>query len=548
MASADDYAAWIVKNADKRGTPEFATVAAAYQQAKSESAPAAGNAYEQTAKADTGGQNLLASVGGAMYGPYLGAKQLLGLSSPDEIQQYKNSMAGLWSTPMGKAGTVLGGIAATAPAAVAAGASVPAAAAVGAGLGALQPTGEGESRLQNAATGGVGGAAGQGAATLLGKGASALGGWLSQKAAEAATKNATLGATIKEAQNAGYVLPPTQVNPGSVVNNILEGFSGKIKTGQSAAAKNESVTASLAKQAIGAPQDAPLNNATINAIRSEAGKAYTAVRQSSPVVADDQYGSDFGKIIGEYQTLAEQFPSQRNSSIDALVKDLSLDPAKPIDPSTVVDLVRRLRKDGFANLRSEHPETAQLGQIQIGAQNALEDLLDRNLQASGNPELLNNFRQARALFAKTYTVEKALEDSTGKIVASKIGREFSKGKPLTGELATIGKVAEAFPKAVQNVNTSMPALSPLDYLGGGLGYTIHPAYAAAALARPLVRSAILSKPYQSLMAQPQSGNGGLLARGLPALDNDALKMIEKLGLTSASLQLPRFVPWGNPQQ
>lgn len=34
MASADDYAAWIVKNADKKGTPEFDTVAAAYKEAK----------------------------------------------------------------------------------------------------------------------------------------------------------------------------------------------------------------------------------------------------------------------------------------------------------------------------------------------------------------------------------------------------------------------------------------------------------------------------------------------------------------------------------
>lgn len=34
MATADDYAQWIVNNADKRGTPEFATVAAAYQDAK----------------------------------------------------------------------------------------------------------------------------------------------------------------------------------------------------------------------------------------------------------------------------------------------------------------------------------------------------------------------------------------------------------------------------------------------------------------------------------------------------------------------------------
>lgn len=34
MATADEYATWIVNNADKKGTPEFATVAAAYQDSK----------------------------------------------------------------------------------------------------------------------------------------------------------------------------------------------------------------------------------------------------------------------------------------------------------------------------------------------------------------------------------------------------------------------------------------------------------------------------------------------------------------------------------
>jgi hypothetical protein len=38
MATADEYAAWIVKNADKKGTPEFETVAQAYAQAKSSEA------------------------------------------------------------------------------------------------------------------------------------------------------------------------------------------------------------------------------------------------------------------------------------------------------------------------------------------------------------------------------------------------------------------------------------------------------------------------------------------------------------------------------
>lgn len=41
MATADEYAAWIVKNSAKRGTPEFDTVAQAYQVAKSEESTAA---------------------------------------------------------------------------------------------------------------------------------------------------------------------------------------------------------------------------------------------------------------------------------------------------------------------------------------------------------------------------------------------------------------------------------------------------------------------------------------------------------------------------
>ena len=51
MAKADDYAAWIVKNADKRGTPEFDTVAQAYQVAKSEEKPSGFDAIQMAVNA-----------------------------------------------------------------------------------------------------------------------------------------------------------------------------------------------------------------------------------------------------------------------------------------------------------------------------------------------------------------------------------------------------------------------------------------------------------------------------------------------------------------
>jgi hypothetical protein len=49
MASAEEYAQWIVANKDKKGTPEFETVAKAYQVARSQSQPAQPAQPEQPA-------------------------------------------------------------------------------------------------------------------------------------------------------------------------------------------------------------------------------------------------------------------------------------------------------------------------------------------------------------------------------------------------------------------------------------------------------------------------------------------------------------------
>lgn len=64
MASADEYAAWIVKNADKRGSPEFETVAKAYQLAKGEDAPGGdGAAVRKPAEWSDLPSNIIPSAG-----------------------------------------------------------------------------------------------------------------------------------------------------------------------------------------------------------------------------------------------------------------------------------------------------------------------------------------------------------------------------------------------------------------------------------------------------------------------------------------------------
>ncbi len=89
MATAQEYAAWIVKNADKRGTPEFETVAQAYQLAKAQETTAA--TQQQIAPAPTqptiaqrlvGAGETALSLGTAATGGTLGtlAGTLKGLS------------------------------------------------------------------------------------------------------------------------------------------------------------------------------------------------------------------------------------------------------------------------------------------------------------------------------------------------------------------------------------------------------------------------------------------------------------------------------------
>lgn len=174
MATADEYAQWIVANADKKGTPEFNTVAAAYKDALQSGGKPKQSIYEKTAQEATGLSNLLPAVGGAMYGTYLGGKQrvMQGLDAFDggdrakaiepDIAENRAAMQGLTSTKMGIAGDVIGNIAMAAPTMLnPASATLKGAAVIGGGMGFLRPTMGDESVLENTATGAALGAGGQ---------------------------------------------------------------------------------------------------------------------------------------------------------------------------------------------------------------------------------------------------------------------------------------------------------------------------------------------------------------------------------------------------
>lgn len=436
------------------------------------------------------------------------AGKAMGLSSAAEVKARNNAgraefnrvMAPLNDTASGKAGNIAGTVVALAPTALIPGANTwTGAALIGGGTGAaLSETGE---RGTGAAAGAVGGVAGKALGLGLAKGVAAL----KAKAAAAVAARAPLvsqqQAAVRAAREAGYTVPPTMANPTGT-NRLFEGFAGKLTTGQQASLKNQNVTNKLIRNTFGLSDDVPLNTDTMGVIRSEAGKAYDDLAGFGSFSKDAAYDLDLAKIRKPLDTFAKDFPDLANNEVDGLLNAINKD---RFDSGAAIEALKRFRFDGNANKISLDPEKKALGRVQLQAADAMESMIERNLQKFvGGDEMLNSFRNARQTIAKTYTVEKALNSQTGNVNALKLADQLRKGKPLSGDIKKAAQFAEAFKVAAKEPTSSPTGTSPLDWAaaGGISAMSANPYLLALAGARPAVRSAILSRPYQSMMTMP----------------------------------------------
>lgn len=236
-------------------------------------------------------------------------------------------------------------------------------------------------------------------------------------------KNATnevLGETLKDGLSAGYVVPPSAIK-SSFLGNKIESIAGKAAVKQEAALRNQQVTNELATKALGLPEGTPLTESTLATVREQAGKAYEAVAK-----------------IPVNQAL---LPT-------------------PQSPAVMLSKLKDARFQASTMYRhyDRMADPASLKEAQKWA--ATADKLERGLEQvaaqAGQPELVTAMREARTQIAKTYDLERALNVGDGNIDARVIGRLLDQGKPLTGELKTIGRFAQAFP-AVTRAGATVPA-------------------------------------------------------------------------------------------
>jgi hypothetical protein len=348
---------------------------------------------------------------------------------------------------------------------------------------------------------------------------------------------------VAEARDLGYTVPPTQAG-GGIVNRLLEGIAGKASTLQEASVRNQTITDNLAKKSLGLAEDTILSPEVIKSVRDTAGKAYENLKLSGTVKTSPKFiqALDEIKPYKDAMQAAKDFPEELANPIIKTIDSLK----KPnFDVNSAVSKINLLRND--ADVAFKQGDSA-LAKANKDASKVLENTIENHLANTKQTDLLDKFKKARTLIAKTYEVEKAMNATTGTVNASKLASRLQQGKPMSEELKDIAKFGQAFPKASQvpeRIGGTI-GISPLDVTAAGATYGgsllsgenqgssgLHGL--AVLLARPAARKAVLSNRMQNNLIQQQVKPAGPISQALPSYDEaqQLAKMLtmQRLGST-----------------
>lgn len=320
----------------------------------------------------------------------------------------------------------------------------------------------------------------------------------------------------KAAHEAGFVMTPAMVtkSPG-IINKVLAGVGGKIKTQQEASVQNAERATTMARSSLGIPLGKELNETTYKTFREQQGRHYSAISKALPKVSlDEGFEADMVNMLDRDPKAAELWPDiVKNPQVEGLVK--SLRSQTTMDTSAGMFLVRSLRRQGITNMKAlGDPEKNELGLMQRRGADALDAMIERNLAKAGKGNLATEYRIARQRIAQSYDLEAATDPATGMVDGMKLAALKMRGRPLSGNLDAIADAALAFRPAFQNPARfgGVEDHSVLDFFGMASA-ALHGNLPAAAgvgagiMGRPAARRAVLSPSRQDAMFRSRGKPG-----------------------------------------
>lgn len=341
-----------------------------------------------------------------------------------------------------------------------------------------------------------------------------------QRAAVRAAEEAPKQAAIAQARQIGLRLPPSEA--GGPVGKVLEGASGKIQTEMQLSRQNARIINRTVGRELGLTDRQPLTEANLERLRQQQYAVYNRVRTSGRITMDDQYRAELRQARERTQQADQDFPEDTNERIDEEIRRFDRPDA---DAGSMLDKIRSLRERASRNMRAPDPDHFELGLAQRRIATAMENQIDRQLQAdtlgggvrAADPNLINEFRNARRRLAQIYNVEAALSPH-GNISAAALARQLRRDVPLSGGLRAIAESYQEFPRVmryVDNLGGHAP-FSALDYLVGGVEAAANPASTAkvvgALAGRPIARGIITSEAYQRAAVRPRAVRPSMVSR------------------------------------
>ncbi len=509
MASADDYAEWIVKNADKKGTSDFDTVAKAYQIAKQSDAPAAPVAEDPgpfRAAMIAGGQGLdkmAAGLRAATPAPVRGAmdwaNNAMGLGplpSIDPAVQASNQAA---MKPLQDRYPLTTGLAEAAPTM----AGGPLAMAAMAGLSYGTP----QEKMMNAGGAFIGGKAGE----LLGAGLSRVAQPIKDAGSEAMTSAKALF------DKYGISALPSQIT-GSKPLGWLESTVANLPGGGSVrrAVAEQGQGLNRAALAAAGGEGSMVTPEAVNAARAATGRGIGDATSSETVAINKTVGDKLTAIENDYYKNLS--PDQRS-----IVKTY-IDDIRAYGESGMPGEVYQKARSRIA-ARASGTQDSELKNALTGVYKAL----DRAFDASAGADAAKSVQALR----DQYRVAKAIEP------LANVGGDISPAR-LASAAKRLPQSAQDLPQLAQSMKSlpdsgTGPRLAYQAILSGGIGAGTDIAtgnhadaakYGAASFAAPYLASKVLtsgafqkylqkglldlSPEAERMLIESLAGGGGLL--------------------------------------
>lgn len=274
-----------------------------------------------------------------------------------------------------------------------------------------------------------------------------------------------------EAQRLKIVIDPTNIDPSAKFYSVLAGPRGA----EALTAVNRPRVTKIAKTELGVePTTSLTSSKPFNQVRANLAGPYDEIRKLPIQQADAAMIQRLEAVRSDLDIIGAK---EYAPAISKIVDDAILKTGAGLTGDKLLKNISVLRNRAKMtyNNKAATPEALDIADTNLKIATELESMIDNSIS---DPKLLERYRDARQKMARTYAYEGATDFNTGMVDVSKLARITSKDNALTGDIASLGKIAGNFPEAFSTAATSN-ITSPTRLTRSGTGAT------AGAIAGPL---------------------------------------------------------------